>query len=192
MGTRYTKGAVTDIILETERLRLRVHRPGDAELIAAHLNSETVMKELGGPKDRAGIDAMIARNRACQAEFGHSFGVIERRADDELIGLCGIRRVVSLRAPMPGGFEIGWRLRAEYVGQGYAREAASAALTHAFTVLGAPRVVAFTSNSNRPSWGLMERLGMTRRADLDFDDPDFPPHLNPTIVYCIESESWTA
>ena len=35
----------------------------------------------------------------------------------------------------------------------------------------------------------MKRLGMRRRADLDYDDPRFPD-LNPTIVYEIGRDEW--
>ena len=35
----------------------------------------------------------------------------------------------------------------------------------------------------------MKRLGMRRRADLDYDDPRFPD-LNPTIVYEIARDEW--
>jgi hypothetical protein len=38
----------------------------------------------------------------------------------------------------------------------------------------------------------MERLGMTRRPDLDFIDPRFGPELNPTIVYRIDAGDWPA
>jgi hypothetical protein len=36
----------------------------------------------------------------------------------------------------------------------------------------------------------MERLGMTRLADLDYDDPEFPPEDNPTMVWGLEREAW--
>ena len=49
--------------------------------------------------------------------------------------------------------------------------------------------MAVTYKENGPSWGLMERLGMKRREDLDFDDPRYP-ELNPTIVYSIAREDW--
>ncbi len=38
----------------------------------------------------------------------------------------------------------------------------------------------------------MERLGMTRRADLDYYDPCYGPELNPTIVYAIDADEWRA
>ncbi|MGV3479027.1 MAG: GNAT family N-acetyltransferase, partial [Sphingobium sp.] len=86
----------------------------------------------------------------------------------------------------------GWRLREDAWGQGYAREAAIASIRRAFLVHGAERVVAFTVQGNSASWGLMERLGMVRRADLDFIDPAYGPDLNPTIVYVTERDQWTA
>ena len=38
----------------------------------------------------------------------------------------------------------------------------------------------------------MERLGMTRRPDLDYHDPRFGPELNPTIVYRMDAAEWPA
>jgi len=94
--------------------------------------------------------------------------------------------------PISGDFEVGWRLRESAWGQGIAKEAAIASLDLAFGKLGAPSVVALTVSGNSDSWGLMRRLGMTRREDLDFHDPRFGPELNPTIVYRIEAAEWPA
>ncbi|MEO7815079.1 MAG: GNAT family protein, partial [Sphingomicrobium sp.] len=61
-----------------------------------------------------------------------------------------------------------------------------------FGQFAAPHVVALTVIENAASWGLMERLGMTRRADMDFDDPRYGPELNPTIVWRIDAADWPA
>ncbi len=66
--------------------------------------------------------------------------------------------------------EIGWRLRHDAWGQGYAREAAEATLAWG-QAAGRPRIIAMTVAANTRSWGLMERLGMLRRPDLDFAHP---------------------
>ena len=71
-----------------------------------------------------------------------------------------------------GEIEIGWRLTCETWGQGYAREAAAATLAWAWSNLDAPSIAAITVPANRRSWGLMERLGMRRVVDGDFDHPD--------------------
>ena len=101
-----------------------------------------------------------------------------------MLGFCGIKIADTPGSPIEGVHEVGWRLREDVWGQGYAKEAAIASLDFAFEALGAPRVVAITFAPNAASWGLMERIGMTRRPECDYDDPRFPA-LNPTIVYDI-------
>ena len=124
-----------------------------------------------------------------QRERGFTFWVVERKEDRALLGFCGLKLADTEGSPIEGEYEVGWRLREDAWGQGYAKEAAIASLDHAFGPLGAEQVVAVTYKENEPSWGLMERLGMKRRAELDFDDPRFP-ELNPTIVYTIAREEW--
>src|SRR5690606_36636222 len=123
---------------------------------------------------------------------GHTFWVIERKSDGALLGFCGLKRVNSPGASCPGDFEIGWRLREDAWGQGFAKEAALASLDVAFSRFGAPHVVALTVAGNADSQGLMKRLGLRRRPDLDFEDSRFGLELNPSIVYRIEAADWPA
>jgi RimJ/RimL family protein N-acetyltransferase len=107
------------------------------------------------------------------------------------VGGCGIKRVNDQGAgDLTGDFEIGWRLREDAWGQGYAKEAAIASLDLAFGKFGALHVVALTIEGNQPSQGLMKRLGMQRRDDLDFDE--LHPRLGPerVIVYRIDAAKW--
>jgi RimJ/RimL family protein N-acetyltransferase len=53
-------------------------------------------------------------------------------------------------------------------------------------------VIAMTVQRNTASWGLMQRLGMRRRADLDFDNAEFDKEDPVIIVYSIDRASWTA
>ena len=111
-----------------------------------------------------------------------------------LLGKAGLSRIETAVAPdeLRGAVQVGWTLRADCWGQGYAREAAQAALSLAFERLALPRVYAQTSERNAASWGLMERLGMERRADLDYQDDDYPPEDNPTMVYSLDASAWRA
>jgi RimJ/RimL family protein N-acetyltransferase len=179
-------------VIETARLLLREWREGDVQLMNEHCNTPAVMRWLGDVQDPAQVEALVARQYALQADHGHCFWVVERREDGAFLGMCGLKKVDAPGGPMPGGMEIGWRFREDSWGRGYAKEAATAALDFAFGRLAARRVVAFTVEGNSASWGLMERLGMVRRPDLDFDDPRYPPDLNPTIVYVIEAAQWRA
>jgi len=183
---------VTRIVAETARLRLRTEADGDQAVWLAHMNVPMVMANLGGPQSDEQIAAKFARMEAGWAEDCFSFMLVERVADGMLIGHCGLSRIVTDCAPaaLAGQVQIGWLLRPDCWGQGYAREAADAALAFAFDRMGMEMVYGQTSESNRASWSLMEKLGMTRRADLDYPDPDYPPQDNPTMVYELARTNW--
>ncbi len=183
---------MAETIATTQRLILRDWRTSDRDVFLRHLNSEAVMRWFGGIQDEASYEAAFERLDRYRRDFGHTFWIVERRADGEVLGFCGLKRVNAEGAPNPGDFEIGWRLREDAWGQGFAKEAAIASLDLAFDRFAAPHVVALTVAGNRASWGLMERLGMHRRADLDYHDPCYGPDLNPTIVYAIDADEWRA
>jgi len=144
-----------------------------------------VMACLGPLLSREDSDAIVARISAHIDTHGFGFWALERKADRTFLGFTGLKRADV--GPLAGEVEIGWRLSRHAWGQGYAREAAQAALDWAFTRLAAPLVFAMTVPANRNSWGLMERLGMTRRPELDFDHPLLAPDspLRPHIIYSI-------
>jgi RimJ/RimL family protein N-acetyltransferase len=177
-------------MIETERLYLRDWREDDAEPFYRHTNTPAVMRWLGGVKDRAFLDEVVtSRFMRWQEERGFTFWVVERKEDGEFLGFCGLKIADDAGSPVEGEYEVGWRLREDAWGQGYAKEAAAASLDHAFGALGAQRVVALTVEGNTPSWGLMERLGMTRRPDLDYEGPAWAEGI--VIVYTIGRDEWT-
>jgi RimJ/RimL family protein N-acetyltransferase len=88
--------------------------------------------------------------------------------------------------------EVGWRLREDAWGRGYAKEAATASLALAFDHFGADEVIALTVQGNAGSWGLMLRLGMERRGDLDFDSTDFGSEDPRIIAHGITLDQWRA
>lgn len=63
-------------------------------------------------------------------------------------------------------YEIGWVFAKAAQGQGYATEAASALLAHAFETLKCHRVIATCQPENIASWRVMEKLGMRREGLL--------------------------
>ncbi len=157
--------------IETERLILREWREEDRAPFHAMSNDPRVMATLGPLMSRDESDALIDRVQARQATHGHTFWALERRKDKAFIGWCGI--VIALEElPIGGQPEIGWRLSHDSWGQGYALESAKTSLDWALDVRGYEAVWAITSTNNSASWGLMERLGMVRRPELDFDHPN--------------------
>jgi RimJ/RimL family protein N-acetyltransferase len=179
-------------MIETRRLVLRDWREDDIDPFIRSTNTPAVMRWLGGVMApevaREKIEDRLIR---WQRERGFTFWVVERKADGERLGFCGIKLADAPNSSCPGAFEVGWRLRESAWGQGYAKEAAAASLDHAFDRLGAEEVVAITLEGNAPSWGLMLKLGMRRREDLDYRDPLFK-ELGPAIVYSIDRDGWAA
>ena len=157
--------------IDTERLILREWREGDAAPFHAMSEDPRVMATLGPLMSRSQSDALIERLQKRQIDHGHTFWALERKQNRAFIGWCGI--VIALdELPIAGKLEAGWRLAHSAWGQGYAREAALASLDWGFQTLGADEIWAITSLNNTRSWGLMERLGMERQHDMDFDHPN--------------------
>jgi RimJ/RimL family protein N-acetyltransferase len=177
-------------MIETERLTLRSWRDGDATSFARHTNTPAVMRWLGGVKTPEFIAGVVARLAAYEQERGFTFWAVERKADGELLGFCGLKIANDAGSPVEGEYEAGWRFREDVWGQGYAKEAAIASLAAAFGTFGAERVVSLTVEGNAPSRGLMERLGMRRRPELDYEGADWAEGM--VIVYAIGREEWAA
>lgn len=175
-------------MIATARLILRPWRDSDRTPFAEINRDPAVTRWLGGPKDAADSDAMIERQRVMQADRGHCFWAVERRDDSRLIGFCGLRIGGHPGTPVRDELEIGWRFAANCWGQGYAREAAEASIAWGFANTDRNRIVAWTVPGNAPSWGLMLRLGMTPRPQLDFDHPQFASGhpLCRHVVYAID------
>ena len=178
-------------MIETSRLLLRNWRQEDFEPFIQRTNTPAVMRWLGGVQEPEMLRNRIARHfMAWQEERGFTFWALERKADGDLIGFCGIKIGDDEGSPVFGDYEIGWRLREDAWGQGYAKEAAIASLDFAFGRLSAQQVVALTVDGNEPSWGLMQRLGMRRRPDLDYEGPAWAE--TPVIVHLIRRDEWKA
>ena len=180
-----------ETVAETERLILRDWRDGDWAPFWTGTNTPAVMRWLGGVADAEKRQGAQDRLTSYRSEHGHTFWVVERIEDGALLGFCGLKRSNQEGGPI-GAMEIGWRLREDAWGQGYAREAAAASLDLAFDRFGAQEVIALTVAGNTASWGLMERLGMRRREDLDFDNAEFDPDSGRIIVYSIARDAWQA
>lgn len=175
-------------MIDTPRLILRAWREDDVAPFRAMGRDPAVMAHLGGVQDEAESDAMIARVHATQAAQGHCFWAIERRDDGAFLGFCGLRIGGQPGTAVRDELEIGWRLAQPHWGQGYAREAAEASLAWGWANTDRARIVAWTVPANAASWGLMRRLGMTHRPDLDFDHPAFAigHPLSRHLVYAID------
>jgi RimJ/RimL family protein N-acetyltransferase len=181
------------VFLETARLILRPWRDSDLDALAALNADPEVMRHFPAPLTRAQTEEWIGRLQARERAQGWAPHAIERKADGAFIGLAGLNRP-TWDAPFTPCVEIGWRLARPYWGEGYAIEAARAELAFGFGELELDEIVSFTVSANTRSWGVMERLGMSRDRDGDFDHPMVPDGhpLKRHVLYRLSAARWAA
>ena len=143
--------------LDTERLELHPFAEGDADFVLRLLNEPSFLRYIG---DRGVHDLESARRYivdgpvASYARHGYGLMRVVRKADGEALGMCGVLK----RDALPEA-DIGFSFFPAYWAQGYAYEAARAALGHARDKLGVGRILAITTKDNEPSMRLLARLG---------------------------------
>ena len=177
--------------LRTERLLLRRWLPADREPFAAMNADARVMEHFAGVLTRDESDAMIDRMMGRWAADGFGLWAVERLDDGRLLGFTGLA-APTFEAHFTPAIEIGWRFAVDAWSQGYATEAAQAALRFGFEDLDLVEIVSFTVPANVRSRAVMERIGMTRDAADDFDHPRLPPGhpIRPHVLYRLARERW--
>jgi RimJ/RimL family protein N-acetyltransferase len=175
-------------MIETERLILRPWCEEDKPAFNAIVNTPAMMQHFGGVKPPGELYPLIDRQMEKQAHDGHCMWAVETKVDGELAGICGLRLGGHSGTRVDGVYELGWRIAERHWGQGIAREAAEASRDWGWANTPANEIAAWTNQANAPSWGLMLRIGMVRREDLDFDHPlyEVGDPLGRMIVYTID------
>lgn len=181
-------------MITTGRLTLRPPAAHDLPWILEHMNTAAVMRNLGGVRSPEQVAEGFDADLAAFAGGGHRRWTIWLNDENRRIGRCGLFQVMTEAAPdgLRGQHEIGWTLAEAFWGNGYAGEAARAVLEFGFETLGRSDIFAQTSDSNRASTRLMERLEFARMPALDYVDPAYPAVDNPTTVYCMTRGAWEA
>ncbi len=147
--------------LYTERLVVRDWTVGDAEAALEIYGVEEVTHWLTPTVARVGdLDTMRAVLRAwqeAQPSMVPPAGrwAVERRKDGQVVG--GL--VVRLLPPYEEDLEIGWQLRPDAWGEGYATEAASALIRWAFAQ-GVDELFAVSRTNNTRGAATARRIGM--------------------------------
>ncbi|MEZ5990463.1 MAG: GNAT family N-acetyltransferase [Planctomycetota bacterium] len=154
------------VILETDRLLLRPYGPADLEGLVTLLGDPVVMRFWPEPFDRERAVGWYRRAEEQLREHGYSRLATIERATGAYVGDCGL-----LRVGLDGRDEhdLGWILRADRHGRGYATEAARALLDHALGPLALGRVVANMATDHLASRRVAEKLGM--RLEKRFRNP---------------------
>jgi [ribosomal protein S5]-alanine N-acetyltransferase len=153
--------------LETPRLQLRKVALSDAAFFLGLLNEPSWRENIGDRGIRSIDDAeRYIQNNIWGHYQAHGFGMytVELKSTGLPIGICGLVKRDYLSSP-----DLGFALLPDYVGCGYAGEAAGRVLSHARDDLGIARLCAIAKRGNDRSARLLDRLGFRFQG----------PHLTP-------------
>lgn len=171
-----------EVTLETERLILRMFRESDFDAYADSVADLEVVRYLGDGKPKDQLEAW--RNMAMVIGHWHlrgfGFWAVEEKSTGDLVGRIGCWH--------PGGwpaFEVGWILRRESWGKGYATEGGRAAMDWAFRKLGRDKVSSVILKGNERSIHVAEKLGESYERTEELGG-------NEALIYSITREDWEA
>ena len=151
-------------MLETDRLFLRRMELADTDELLRVFSDPKVMASFGGDLfDRTQMEQWVRRNLDHQERYGYGLFSVILKDGEALIGDCGLEH---MELDGQAEVEIGYDIRSDYWGFGYATEAASAVRDFAFTALGLTRVISMIRPENVASRRVAEKIGMTREKEL--------------------------
>lgn len=173
------------MIAETARLRLQAFTPADAGFLLEVMNQPAYHRFIGDRGLRTVEDArvyLIEKIISSYEENGYGLWLIRTRDEDQAIGFAGIINRAELSDP-----DIGYALHQDYVGKGFAEEAARGVVEYNRAHLGIKTLLAITDTANRASIRVLEKCGFEFvRREIFFDDNEalnlfrldaFPPAL---------------
>ncbi|MFD0713405.1 GNAT family N-acetyltransferase [Paenibacillus sp. GCM10027626] len=147
------------IYIETKRLQLRDWKEADLKPFCQMNADDAVMayfpKTLSTDETQLFYTSILAEF----IEYGFGLYAVEEKESKAFIGFIGFHRA-TFEADFTPCIEIGWRLKKEAWGKGYATEGAKACLQYGFTELGFHDVYSFTADINEPSKNVMMKSGM--------------------------------
>ena len=147
--------------LQTERLILREYRREDFDLFAAHLANPVSSAHLGAA-DRHAAWRIFCSQAGLWLIYGAGWWAVEERRTGQIVGNVGafFREESTV-------MELGWNTYSAFWGQGFANEAAAAALKYALEIRREPKVRALISSANESSLRVAKRLGLAYEAETE-------------------------
>jgi RimJ/RimL family protein N-acetyltransferase len=178
--------------LETDRLTLRRFTEDDADLIVdldADLDVRLYVQLYPTTREEAAAEILPAWLRYYERYPGYGFWAAIERATGHFIGWFHLRP--GLSDPRDDEPELGYRLRRQAWGKGYATEGSRALIERAFTELGARRVWAETMAVNTASRRVMEKAGLRFIGPVFNEWPEkLPGDEHGDVQYAITRAEW--
>ena len=147
------------MILETERLQLRMLSVDDAEFILRLLNEPSFIQNIGDKGVRTleqAVRYLADGPIQSYARNGHGLNLVSLKDSLQPIGMCGLLRRDGLI-----DVDLGYAFLPEFFSRGYAYEAAAGILRSCRELPRLTRIVAFVSPGNAASIRVLQKLGFS-------------------------------
>ena len=171
--------------VRTDRLLMRRWLDSDRGVFAAMNQDPEVLRYFPQGMTPAESDAFVDRIEARFETHGFGLWALELVETGEFLGFTGLNPMPE-GVPGAGGMEVGWRLKRSAWGQGYATEAANAAVGVAFNGARLEELWSITAVLNEPSQAVMRRIGMTLHSQFEHPTIDADSPLRPHVAYWLE------
>lgn len=173
------------IFVETERLILREIEESDVEGMYALDSDPEVHKYLGGNPVQSEEEIMevigFIRNQYKNNGIGR--WAVEDKMNGEFLGWSGLKLENKPTNGYTNYIDIGYRLRREFWGKGYATESAIAALNYGFSELKYNEIFGAAYVANKASNIVLMKIGLQFVEKFDYEG-------TPCMWYGLKREEW--
>lgn len=160
------------VVVATERLVLRHFEATDAGAMESIFCDPDVMRFSDGVEDPQWVRTWLVKMiEECYPHWGFGLWAVEETQTGAVIGYCGLEHCDV------GEGELGYRLRRDRWGRGYATEAARATCELGLDGLGLKRIVALIDPANAASLRVVSKLGMQYEREVMLDGYTHPDQL---------------
>lgn len=176
------------IYFETQRLTFRDWKEQDLKEFRIMNKDKRVMKYFTKTlteEETDGLYNIIQDEFRC---YGYGLYAVETRHNNDFIGFIGFHWA-NFNSQFTPCIEIGWRLRHDVWGNGFATEGAKACLKHGFGTLEFNKIYSFTSKINLQSENVMKKIGMVKIMEFEHPNIIEGNPLKNHVLYAIDSNS---
>ena len=171
-------------LFTSDRLGFRPWRESDIDWYAEMNADERVMQYFPSVMTREESLKSMHKLTDAYRDLGHTYYVTELLDRGDIIGFIGIgyQKFEAAFTPIK---DLGWRLRPNYWGNGYATEGAKRCIETAFAhePLNLDVLYAITPKTNLPSINVMKKIGMHHYTDFHHPELNDCPELQSCVLY---------
>lgn len=186
------KAVPAENLIETERLIVRPPSIQDAQITAEfhsanreHLGTWEPARDNDFYTKEYWENQLHWAEESVRTDRAYAFYLFLKQSN-KLVGIISLRNIERLA--FQNG-RVGYKVDAQFEGQGLMREGLSAVIRHAFEVLGLRRLEANVMPENKRSRGLLKRLGF-REIGLDEDYLIINGQVRPHVLTSLTKQRW--